>query len=306
MPLQDFVKNVILSDFSVAYQPPATVGQFLFPSVPDCAMAGIYPKWGREAFRILKDERALSSEPILVQQAPTWGEYRTKEYSRKTAIDKRLTKAGVIGPSLLQGGTILVTTGHEMSKEKRIVDLVNNKNVMLQNSSPTSTDAWDTSTADILGQWQDAQEEISLAAMVAPNIAVIPLHVRNIIRKSSQIRAEFPTFNGLITDAMLAEILEVDQIVVPRVMYVTSPKGRTEVVAPLWGESVLLAYVDPNPGIMTISLGYQMINEPRTIYTRYNDDIKSWEIMVEADQAEELVAAQCAHLFSDVLTPPGS
>jgi hypothetical protein len=77
-------------------------------------------------------------------------------------------------------------------------------------------------------------------------------------------------------------------------------------VAPLWGESVLLAYVDPNPGIMTISLGYQMINEPRTIYTRYNDDIKSWEIMVEAEQAEELVAAQCAHLFCDVLTPPGS
>jgi len=63
------------------------------------------------------------------------------------------------------------------------------------------------------------------------------------------------TPGGFATIAEMRELLEVPNIYVGRSKYISTKEGQTATYTNLWGKHVALLYVEPNPGIRSITFG---------------------------------------------------
>lgn len=93
-----------------------------------------------------------------------------------------------------------------------------------------------------------------------PNILVLTWPVYQTLRKHplivDRIKYTTPTFTGTITTALLAELFDVEEVLVSEAVYNSAAQGQTAVMAFAAGKTALLAYRARAPGLMVPTAGY--------------------------------------------------
>lgn len=286
------------------------ISESLFPQIPVKETTGKLAKYGTAHLRIVHDlaggrAEARRVEPVLRD---------TDGYSlEKHSLEGMVTAedyANVQKPFRAEEDeTIGVTTMILNGKEKALADILGSTSYMTSNTTLSGTGQFsDLQNSDPLGVSDDAAAAMIAASGVSPNVAVVPLLVRNKLRFHPQI-LESLGFKydkaGKLTDQNIAEALGVSKIYVPNAIYDSSVEGQAASLTQIWGKNILFAYLPEVAAPYQKSLGYYILKEgvgSRKVY-KYpiNNPANATGILIEDWYDYVLSDVNCAYLVKNAI-----
>jgi hypothetical protein len=136
-----------------------------------------------------------------------------------------------------------------------------------------------------------------------PNVMIVGHSVHSVLRIHPDLKEQvkYTAAHGVIPDAELARLFDVDKYLVGMSGYTADEEGTTATYSMLWGKFVLLAYVNPSPALFSPSLGYIISYKDRYAERYREDQEKSDKFVVYENVDEKIVSAQSGYLLSSVV-----
>ena len=140
-----------------------------------------------------------------------------------------------------------------------------------------------------------------------PNTLVLGPRVFTALKRHPDIREQYKyTSPDSITVDMLARVFEIDNVLVPKSIVNTAPRGRDKSMGYLWGKDALLLYVAPRVALKTATamLTITWNNAPgaaaggQAISTIPNPLKKTERVEIEAFWTQKIIAAPMGTYFS--------
>lgn len=264
----DMHVDKFLTDLSIAYfqQADNFVAGKVFPIVPVSKASDVYPLFDRSFF--WRDElavRALGGEAPRIGYEITTDTYTALEWAVAHTIDDRV-RANADDPlnpdrsaanlltqqALVHLDKVWATTffGTSIWGTDRVGD-----------PTPTGTQFlhWNSTGSDPIGDIRLSTFDIASETGYKPNTLVIGTDAYQTLVDHSDIvgRIQYSQ-KGIVTNDLLAELFDLDRVIVPMSVQNSSAEGVTASYDFIMGkESALLCYAAPNPGIEVPSAGYQ-------------------------------------------------
>ena len=174
----------------------------------------------------------------------------------------------------------------------------------------SGADQWNESTSDPIGDVDTGKA----ACFVEPNTMILGAEVWNVLKRHAAIldhvkggaTVDKPS---LVTTALIAEIFELDQVLVGRAKYNSSNKGATASYSYVWGKDCVLAYIEPQTSLDGVSAWKsfrwrQMSTDAGYQVRSYRDEAKGGGgeyIEVETSYDEVAVCSDVAYLIDAVI-----
>lgn len=192
-----------------------------------------------------------------------------------------------------------------LDREKRVAGIIQDVANHVNNDTLSGTDQWsDTANSDPIVQISDALE----APMMRPNVMVLNGKSALALRRHPRIIKAFNGSlgdTGLIPMSFVAELFELDQIVVGRARYNSANKGQALTLTELWGNHCALLYRNPQASPRKgITFGFTAEHGSRIAQSRRDPDIglRGGERMRVGESVKELVIADdVSYLFQNVV-----
>jgi hypothetical protein len=126
------------------------------------------------------------------------------------------------------------------------------------NSLPTFTCWDDYAGSDPINDVENGKQAVLQNTGFLPNVLVIGYQVWRALRNHPEIvdRIKY-TSADVISEQLLAKYFQVDKVLVAQAIVNTAKEGQANDFAFIMGRQALLAYANPNPGILQPSAGYQ-------------------------------------------------
>lgn len=306
MPLREDVHvDEVLTNLSVQFMNDAEgfVHREIAPFVFTGKSTGKYYKYANDVrMRRQDDSRAPRSDFPRIDWSVSTDSFETEEHGLEGLIDDR-ERRDADDPLDLDTDTNEILTDQVMVNwEKEVADVLTDTSTITQNATLTSTDQWSNyAGSDPLDDADAAKETILSNTGKLANIAVIPWQVFRVLRRHPDLRDRIKaqTTPQKLSVEQVAEVLDVERVVVPRVVYNSANPGASANNVFVWGKDVLFAYVDPSPGRKKPSLAYQFVIRDRQMRTvRYREQKKNSDVIrVERESVLKVVAAQCGYLY---------
>ena len=301
--LENVHTDAILSNISVQYRNAAYVGLQLMPVVPVKKESDIYYIYDSKAdrFRIPETLRAPKTESKTVNWKVTTGTYTCKEYALNDLIDDR-ERNNADAPLNLEVDTVeFLTDIIELAQEQRIATLLTGAS--MTHSAIISVKWEDYANSDPIGDIETGKQDIHSRIFRNPNTLLLGVEVYNVLKHHPDILDRIKYVQkGVVTAELMANIFEVDKVIIGEAGYNTKKEGQTAVYGYLWGKYAILAYVEPRPGIKKYSLGYTFkVGNNVTRRARMETKHSDWfEPSMICD--EKLVSVDCGYLMKACIT----
>jgi hypothetical protein len=188
-------------------------------------------------------------------------QYRCQDYGLIDFIDAQtIANADApLNPRLIS--LTVVKSFLDLAREKRVADIAfASGNYGANTEALSGANRWDQSSSDPIADLLDAKESVYatpntlvLGGQVWPKLRTNPNVLKYIVGRGYTNFGASPMIAQLET---MAQILEVERVLVGRAKYVTSQEAGTTTDY-LWGKSAALIRVEPNPNPrMTQTFGY--------------------------------------------------
>lgn len=212
---------------------------------------------------------------------------------------------------LRQNSTRYVTDMLNRDRENRIANLVTSIDNLGSGTSLSGSDKWsDQAGSDPISDVQTGHAFIEDRTGLQANAAVMDKDTHRTLRFHPAIR-EFMKYTGEgpVPDSMLAQVFEVDSIMVARGLKNVAKEGASRSMNNIWGNNFLLARIEQNPGLQAQSFGASFMWRPAEFpapmaVERFNDpepSKKSERIETQLFVDEKVVASDLAYLISSTL-----
>jgi hypothetical protein len=196
----------------------------------------------------------------------------------------------------------------KLNREMRAYALATSATVS-QTSSPSTK--WDAANSTPIKDLKTARRAIRQACGLRPNICVMSETVFDILTENSDVKSRLPT-TGLqdVTEDALARLIGVKRVVLAMGMQNTANEGQSLSAAEIWGEDVILAYVDPSDNLEAMSFGKDICWRPFDSGSADAPLIKTYrEENLECDThrareycVEKITSAVCGYRLSNTLS----
>ncbi len=307
MPLQSQVTfSQLLTNVSIQFQP--TQGGYqadmVAPPVPVSQETATYWVYDKSRFDVPDSKREPRSSYNRIDWSTTQDTYTAEEYGLEGEIDDRERRNAAAPLDLDVDTTEIVTDMVLNNREKRVVDICMSTAVVTQNETLAGTSQWSDTTgvSDPISVGKTARETIFDSTGYRPNKAVIGYKVWEALKLHPSILERIVmSERGIVTLALLAELWEVNEILVGGVLRRTSQEGATEVIADVWGNDALFFYSEARPSLKRASFMYQMRAQELRAF-RYREDHKTTDVIRVNEVADEkVVSAELAYLVKDAI-----
>jgi hypothetical protein len=142
-----------------------------------------------------------------------------------------------------------------------------NKEVALANTIATATlpgatlsgtSQWsDYTNSDPVAAVEDQKATIQKAVQQIPNTLVLPYDVYRKVRLHPKVTDKVLNVQtGIVGPDILADVFDVEQVLVPRGLKNTAAPGQAPSLSYIWGKNAFLCYVPPRAGLKTVGLAY--------------------------------------------------
>jgi hypothetical protein len=311
-------EDKIMTGFTLGYETQEYIADLVLPELgPSKGVnerSGKYFVFGPEQFRVLTTLRAPSAQSKRVDYAMSKDEYYANQYLRESAIDD-IERMETDPPLSRERDLIfLLTEGHLLEKEIRVANFVINGGGITATSDFGGSDLgapWnDHSGATPIDDAKFVKGIMRTAGGRTPNTAVMSQEVFDELQMCEQIIESLPmtTERFRATPEQVARALQIDRLIVGKVQYNVAAEdaAATLTLGPVWGTTVLFAYINQNPGMRSRSLGYQFAWIPRRGARPYRSNETNSDVFgIEECVGEKICAPDCGFLATDAIQNGG-
>lgn len=236
------VVDPVLTEVALGYENAELISESLFPIVPVPTEAGKVPKFGKEAFRVYNSERSIRAKSnIISPEGRTTVDYTCDEHDLAYPIDYREEDEDIFDSQ--EYATVASEGGIMLRREKIAADLAQNLNTYPTGHKVTlsGTDQWsDYNNSDPLANVETGRNTVRAAIAKLPNVIVMGYSTFSVLKFHPKLLELIKyTQKGVVTMDLMAELFEVDRVVVGKAIWVNDAGTATD----LWGDNAILAYV---------------------------------------------------------------
>jgi hypothetical protein len=306
-PVRSVHISAPLSALSIGYHPVGFVAERVAPVVSVNNENDLYYVWDRgDALRELETLRADGTSAKMADYGWTTAAYACEEYALKTKITDRQRKNADKPLNLEVAKIRRVQDTVLLGQERRVVNMLSTANLPAGSQvTLVGANQWNNAAfAGSIEQTFDTATEtvrIALGGLNA-NTAVIPKAAAKVVKRDSKVRDLIKyTHSDLIVDGELPGKLWNLDIIMPRVSSVTSVENPATALAPadVWGKNVFVLYKTDNPGLDMVTFAYILRQQPWTVRTWRDEEIRSQFYEPGIIQTEKIVANVAAYgMFS--------
>lgn len=301
--------DVALANVSIAYANASFIAEKIAPPVLVRKQSGKYFVYDaeRESFRGSNDKRSPGAEASEVNFSLSADNYYCEDHALEAVIpdEERENADPPIQPDIDQ--TEFLSEKIALNQEIKLAEMI------LQGSLPSTTLSGDT-------QWSDADSDpiaaveaqkaaIVEAVQVMPNTLVLPYEVFAQLRQHPDIvdRLKYvQVASG--TAAQLAELFDVEKVLVPRAIQNVANPGQTPSINYIWGKNAILCYVPSRASLKQPSFAYtfQWALAPNSINGHI---VETWRenrrkadmIRVQKYYDMKVIAPSAIHIWKDAV-----
>jgi len=300
----DVHQSAILTNVSVKYTNDSYIADAVMPVVPVKKESDKYYTYTRN-WRLPKAHRADGTEAEQVDWAIGTDTYTCEEYALKDIITDRQRNNADKPLNLDVDTTENLTEMIMLLREKRVADIVFATGTYgTQTSALAGANQWDDyAGSDPIADVVTARSTIHAATGKLPNVLVLGYLVYLKLLQHPDILERIKyTQKGIITADLLAQVFEVERVVVGMAAYDSSQEGASESIGYVWGKYAALLLVQQSPGLKKVSFGYQF--QSRGLQTSKWREEKNKGDFIEIGEIkdEKVVCASTGYLYSTVIS----
>lgn len=260
----------LLTDFSVAYQQDASIdlASSIFPIIPVNHQSGKYYTWPKaDWFRDEARKRApgtpvarggmrLSTDSYFAE-IYEWGDKIPREVANN--VDNQIDLDQAAARYVMQ---ILAIRRERDFAAKYLATSIWGTDWTGVASGPTGNQfvQWNSSSSTPVDDLGLIARGIILATGKQPNTLILGYDAWLKLKTNTQliarvINGQTPGRAAAVSTADMAALFEVDRIIISKAVYNTAKEGQAATMAFINGKIAWLGYVDPNPGIQTLTAG---------------------------------------------------
>ena len=286
--------NPILSEAALAYLNSAFIGTELLPIVSTKSKKFKYRVWHKDKFKWYETERALRAEDNKVMPGDfSYVEAELDEHSISEILDYNEIDAA-LDFDLKEDAVETVMGIIELSKEKKIADLVQTAGNFTNKVALTTTGCWsDTTNSDPEANITTGKDAIFAAVGQFPTVAAMGIDTWSLVKAHPKLKnLIFGTNNwGVITEELFAKQFGFQKVVIGAGWY-----DLAGTVTKLWNDNFIMAWVPVLGGGETQkrgrpSFGYTFSRENFPVVDERNPD-----------NDPKLTAVRCTQQFLSKLT----
>lgn len=206
----------------------------------------------------------------------------------------------------LQGDSVEMLTNVFLAcREKRLADLLSDETVYNGNSKTLTNDEKLTDTSvDLLSMIEDTR----LKCWFEPNTIIMSRAVYSYVRRNQSLVSAFHknlNSHGLLLGEELKDVLQVENVFVGMGVANTKKRGQTPSYANLWGNNIILAYINPKAKLdkdMTFGLTAEMGS--RKVFIGFNgipgtDGVNY--VKISEKITDVITCPDCGYLLKNVI-----
>jgi hypothetical protein len=247
--------DTALTNVSVAYRNRDYIADDVAPPVAVRKQSDRYFVYDpeREFLRATPDARSPGAEATEVDFQLSTDSYFCEDHALESAIpdEERENADPPLQPDIDR--TELLADKLALNREMALENLLRTASGISARSLEPE-EWWTTPDSDPLAQISRGCEAVFAGAQRRPNVAILPYAVFDALRNHPKIveRIKYTTA-GVVSEQLLAQLLDIDRVLVPRAIKNLARRGQAPVCVPVWGNRAWLLYVAPRPALKQIT-----------------------------------------------------
>lgn len=311
---RDAHHDAILTNLAIAAFASADgfIGQSVFPSVPVGKESDRFFIIDPDSWLLVPDtRRARKTKPKRIEFKVSSDAYFADNYalSGENAFED-LANADM-SIQLRENTTAIVLDGLLRDLEVRIANIVTSATNLGSGVALTGAAKWsDYSGSDPVADVTTGHATIRAKTGLTANTAIIDYDTMMTLRRHPLMLDMYKyTQGGEVTDAQIAAVFKVQQILIGNGIKNNAVEGATRSITNIWGNNCILARITPPTGLKTATLGLGFRWRPDGIPSdmqavRYNDPDPGKKVeVIEAGyyQDEKIVASDLGYAITGTL-----
>lgn len=248
--------DVALTNVSIAYRNPGFIARELAPEVTVRRQSDRYfihdPE--REGFRTTWDARAPGAEANEVDFALSTDSYYCNDHALESALpdEERENADAPLQPQVER--VEFLTEKILLNQEANLAGILREPGALPGVDLDQTGADWNDETVDPVAQVETGRNAILAAVQAVPNVLVPPHAVYTAVRHHPKIveRVKYSSL-GVVGTGVLAELFDVEKVLVARAFRNVAPRGQEPDLAPVWGRDVLLLHVPSRPSLKMVA-----------------------------------------------------
>ena len=302
--------DVGLSDASVKFRNGKFVAEdFLRPKLVDKISDKIWV-YGKENFDLINDLRAPGTRGAESDWSLSTVAYLTAEHSQTGKIpDQNRTNADP--PLSLEIDTTEMKTEQiqlrlEYDAAAAFTNSANYDSALYEDLNGAGNSQWSDPQSDPIGDIEAAKALVLEACGTEPNVLLLGHKVKLALKSHPKIveRVKYGGmgFAGKVTDAMLAELFDLDEVLDAKGVYNNTAIEGAGPKAYIWGNNAILAVRPQSIGLKTLALGAIIrLRGYRLTETWYQQPESSTFVRVRDHYTPFVVSTLAGYLFQNAV-----
>ena len=301
--------DAVLSNLSVKYRNAAMIWALLMPVIKVGKRSDKFFKYNKaDSYKLADDKIGPKSLPNEMDWGVSEDNYSVKDHALGDWLPQEVidNADNPLQPEIDTNDFLNMLM--DIAQEKRVADIV-----FAAGSYPagnkvqlSGNDQWGGSTDDPIDDIQTAIE----ASFIRANTLVFGVDTWLKFRKLPEILdackavAGATLRGGMASGQEVAQLFEVEQVLVGRSRYITSKEGQTATFARLWGKHCAALYVEKKPGIKSITFGAtfaEMLRQSQRDFDAKRGIKGAHYIKVACNSDEKVIANDCGYLIEDAV-----
>ncbi len=251
-----------LSEFAMGYRPEGFIADMIFPMVNVQKQSDLYVTFNRDdSLRRQDTKRSPGTEAKIVTRNVGSNTYYANNYALKAqvTIEDKVNADPIFYAGVIEGRAEFVMDHLLLDWEIRVAKQVTSGTNVGSYTAVTS--GWGGAGSAPLTNINTAIDNVHYANGVRPNRVVFGIEAWNTFRRHSTVRDLIFGVNnggGYPNTAQVAQLLNVDQVLVGGSFQNTADEGVSESLSSIWQDNVLVYYVPPSPTIERPSFAYSI------------------------------------------------
>ncbi len=302
--------DAALTNVSLAYRHPDFIAELIAPQVPVRKQSDRYYVYDidREGMRSIDDLRSPGTMASEVDYTLSTDSYYCSDHALVSAVtdEERENADPALQPHIDR--TEFLTERVLLNQEVATAAALQESADITSRSLDTDS-TWSNPDSDPLTDMQEARVQVFNQAQRRANLVILPFQIYEAVRIHPAIIDMIKySGNGLATPQILAQIFDVDRVVVPRAFVNDAAPGQPPAVSPVWGNNVYVAHVAPRAGLKQLSLAHTFVwsgtpgSENGTVVERWRDHSRKADMVrVQKYYDVKLVAPAACFRFNNVI-----
>ncbi|MCD6384203.1 hypothetical protein J7M23_00345 [Candidatus Sumerlaeota bacterium] len=254
--------DVALTNVSIAYRNPDYISDIIAPPVPVRKQSDKYfifdPE--RERFRESNDRRAPGAEASEVGFGLSTDNYYCEDHALETAIPDEERENADPPIQVDIDRTEFLVDKILLNKEIALATRIRTGSD-IPGETLSGTDQWsDYDNSDPVAAVEAKKATIQAAVQVIPNVLVLSYPVYQKVRLHPKVIEKVQYVRlGVVGPDVLAQLFDVERVVVPRAFKNVAAPGQDPDLQYIWGKDAFLCYVPPRPALKQVAFAYSFL-----------------------------------------------